>query len=153
MNFKTHFLSTLFLCFSLGIMAQSASQIISNTLGQDANVSSSFTEGMITTGKSLNCDPWDDDAPCTELCDPWDDNTPCPNTSAMNAKIAASPDMQFAIIKSTMKHFEEAIASGKGGKILSKKILVKAKKKYSGYTLKTMKARFKLYIKHLKTMN
>ena len=150
MKTKLFYLMALFLFITFGLSAQTNGQLISNVLSQDSSISNSFIEGMITTGKSLNCDPWDDDAPCTDLCDPWDDDTPCPNTSIMKAKIAASPDMQFAIIKNTMKHFEEAIANGKGGIILNKKVLVKAKKSYSGYKLNAMRARFKLYLKHLK---
>ena len=148
---KPFLFNVLFLCISYSITAQSNSQLISNILGQDATVSPSFIEGMIATGLSLNCDPWDDDAPCTDLCDPWDDDTPCPNTSIMKAKIASSPEMQVAIIKNTMTHFEHAIGAGKGGKFLDKKILSNAKIKFSGYKPIAMRARFKLYIKHLKS--
>ena len=144
-------LAALLFCVSLGLSAQGNDQLISNTLGQDSTVSTNFVNGMSTTGRSLNCDPWDDDAPCTDLCDPWDDKTPCPNTSVMKAKIAASPKMQEAIIQSTMRHFEQAITNGKGGKHLTPKLVVRAKKKYPGKDIKALRSRFKAYIEQLKS--
>lgn len=135
----------------LGAKAQSNDQLIANTLGQDVNVSTSFINKMIKTGLSLNCDPWDDNKPCTDLCDPWDDNS-CINSSAMKATIAASPKMQESILKNTMKHFEQAITVGKGGKFLNKNLLSEAQKKYPGYKLKAMKFRFKMYLKHLRSV-
>lgn len=134
------------------IQAQQTGQLISNTLAQDPTIATHFIEGMIRTGLSLNCDPWDDDAPCTDLCDPWDDDAPCPNTSLQQAKIAASPELQASIIKNTMLHFEAEVAKGKGGKYLTTKLLSQAKRKYSGKSLKSLRARFNTYIKHLKSL-
>lgn len=152
MKTKINISITILILSMLGLTAQGNEQLIASTLGQDANLTASFINGMIKTDLSLNCDPWDDDAPCTDLCDPWDDDAPCPNTAVMKAKIAASPQMQEAIIKKTMIHFEEAIASGKGGKVLTPKLLGQMKKKYPGKKLKTLKARFRAYLKHLKSL-
>lgn len=142
------FISTCLL-FSFGIMAQTNDQLISNVLGQNSSISSNFINGMIQTGKVLNFNP----KSSTDFCDPWDETKPCPPKAKMKAKIAASPEMQVAIIKNTMKHFEQqAIATGKGGKFLTKKLLLKTQRKYPGYERRAMKSRFNMYIKHLRSV-
>jgi len=141
------FISTCLL-FTFGVQAQTNDQLISNVLGQDPSISSSFITGMTQTGKVLNFIT----KSSTDLCDPWDETKPCPPSVKMQAKIAASPEMQAAIIKNTMKHFEQAIVTGKGGKFLTKKLLLKTQKKYPGYERRAMKSRFNMYIKHLRSV-
>jgi len=149
MKKKSFLFIALYLIISFSLTAQSNSQLISNVLGQDTNVSANFINNMITTGLSVTCDPWDDNKPCTDLCDPWNDK-PCAGPGSGISKSTASPKEQEEIIKNTMKHFEQAIASGKGGKFLNNKMLLQAQKKHAGYKLKAIKSRFKMYIDFLK---
>lgn len=147
MKKSPYILIAIFLGFSYVSTAQFDDNIITDVLGQDETVSADFINNMITTGRSAYCDPWDDTKPCTDLCDPWDDK-PC--TGPAISKSTATPEKQEQIIKSTMKHFEEAIADGKGGKFLNKQMLLQAQKKHTGYKLKAIKARFKMYLNFLK---
>ena len=128
--------------FSFSVQAQS-DQLIAEVLGQDPTVSEEFIQGMSGTVTNLNCDPWDDDAPCTDLCDPWDDNTPCPNTGLKTA------EAQMAQIEDSMKKLENEMAAGEGGTVLNRSLVVRAQKESPGYSLKALKNRMGVYLKHL----
>ena len=132
-----------FLASANELRAQNA-QLITEVLGQDPSVPSGFVQGMSGTVTNLNCDPWDDDAPCTDLCDPWDDNTPCPNTSLKTA------EAQMAQIKDSMEKLEKAIVAGKGGKVLESNLVAQAQKKFPGNSLKALKGRMAFYLQPLK---
>jgi len=148
-NFPFFFIA-LALSISFNLTAQSNSQLISNVLGQDANISNSFTNGMIQMALNATCDPWDDDDPCTELCDPWDDK-PCAGPGSIKASSQSTAEEKETLIVNTMIHFEKAIAKGRGGTILTPELLSQLTKKYKGNKLKTVKARFNAYLRVLKS--
>jgi len=147
MKKKVFLFGILYLFISFSLFAQSNTQLISNTLGQDSSVTASFVDGMINIDVTSICDPWDDDGPCTDLCDPWDDR-PCSKQAKMYSTSSAK-EKERLLIK-IMSNFEKAMAKGKGGKVLTSKTLAFAKKKHSGNGLHVMRSRFNMYIQHLK---
>ena len=141
--------TVLVLCIALlssMAFAQNNNQLITNVLGQDANIPASFIEGVINIDRTSICDPWDDDGPCTDLCDPWDDR-PCSEQKVYGQ--SSAKDREELLVK-TMMNLEKAMAKGSGGKYLTSKLLSQAKRKYSGKSLKSLRARFNTYIGHLK---
>ena len=81
-----------------------------------------------------SCNPWIDvsSVSCKNVKDVWN--------SANN--ILSPKERQIAAFKS----FEKAISQGKGGKVVPKKLLAKAQKKYPGYSQQSMQSRFKMIV-------
>ena len=135
---KTIIITVLFLCTTMGISAQITPKFEKNireTLGK-SNVSKNFTNGFISVGKLLGCEPDDDSKACQEVRDPWEESKP-----TTKSKIS-SKDKAVA-----MQRLEDKINNGEGGKAIPKNSVLVAHKKYSGNKLEALKARYAMYLK------
>ncbi len=140
---KTKTLLLLFITglFTTAIIAQSPEKDIRNLLGKDPSISQNFINNAVKVGHFLNCDPWDDSKPCTDICDPWSDD-PC-FKQIKNLKTKKAQQQQLVRI---MKNFEKVLLKGAGGKIIPKQKVLTTQKKYPGYKIGAMRNRFNAYM-------
>lgn len=149
------FILALFLLTSVAASAQRGG-IIDDAMRRN-NTSRGFASGMMGVGHMLDCDPWDDSKPCTDLVDPWGDEKPAPKdpkepkepAEPKDPKKPAEPKKPSGQAstqqQNAMQQLEMYIAKGKGGKYLPAKMVRAAQKRYSGKSLKSLRLRFKLY--------
>lgn len=145
MKNKLNILVVLCLLLSFTINAQKTrNQKIKEALGRDANISKNFIHEMIKVAHYLDCDPWDESKPCTDIIDPWEKKTKKDPKKQKTISRKGQKKIELTIINA-MKHFENAITLGEGGKILTKKHLTIALNKYPGYKLGAMRSRFNFF--------
>ncbi len=155
MNTKKQSVIILLFLVTFSAVAQFPGKDIRNLLSKDPSISKDFTNKVIKTGKLMICD-WDKDPCQDDLCDPWDER-PC-SEQIMSVKqkfdkdkkaveYQDGSDFRQQQLTQIMKHFEQALLKGAGGKIISKKQVLNALKKYPGYKLNAMRLRYNTYVK------
>lgn len=128
-----------FLLLSFGVFAQLNSQdeqTIRESLRKEKSISQNFTNGFISIGKLLGCEPGNDSKACEEVRDPWGENK-SNNNSRLKEK-----DIILAF-----QRLEDKIIIGEGGRLITKNNIFEAQKKHFGYKMKAIKARYAMYLK------
>jgi len=123
------------------VVAQFPEKDIRNLLGKDTSITENFINNTIKVGQFLDCDPWDDTKPCTDICDPWEN----PTCKEQIKKLKTKKARQQQLIK-IMKHFEKALLKGAGGKIITRRKVLATQKKHPGYNIKAMRNRYQTYM-------
>ena len=152
------FILALFLLTSFAASAQRGG-IIDDAMRRN-NTSRSFASGMLQVGQFLDCDPWDDSKPCTDIVDPWGDEKPTPKDpktptdpkdpkdpkKPADPKDPKKPSGQSSTQQqNAMNTLEQYILKGKAGKYLTANFVHSARKRYAGKSLKSLRLRYKMY--------
>ena len=154
MKLNTYLPFLLLFLTTLTAVAQFPEKDIRNLLSKDPSISKDFTNKMIKTGELFICD-WDKDPCQDDLCDPWDER-PC-SEQIMSMKQISDKDKKVIEyqdgsdfrqqqLAQIMKHFEQELIKGAGGKMITKEQVLNAIKKYPGYQLDAMRLRYNTYV-------